>query len=290
MIKPGCYTALATPMTDNGEIDWLAWQTLLDLQFKFMNGVVLFGSTAEAMSLSNDEMRQMLHIASQVRHKYPSRLCFAGISEAVTAKALAKIEWLTQSHVDGIMVVCPYYLRPTPAGVQHHFMTLADASTKPLILYNVPARTGAAIDIPSIIALSKHPNIVGLKDADSCLRRLQEIKSYVTDDFILLSGDDMSVCEYMQAGGHGLISVASNLLPEKWHDLCLAILQGTDSEDLWAELMPSAKACGIESNPAAVKWLLAKKEYGTGFCRSPLLPLSERGQREIDQLISIATA
>ncbi len=285
-MNKGCYTALATPMQSDQQVDWQAWQDLYDWQISHVDGLVLLGSTAEAMTLGNEEAERMLaYIQEGV-----SKPVIVGIGDASTQRVIEKAERFALFHHHAYLVVVPYYLRPTQAGLLSHFSHVADHVAKPVILYNVPSRTACQLDVNTVIELAKHPNIIGLKDADADPRRCQQIRQGVPADFLLWSGDDSGTQQYIASGGDGVISVVSNVQPQMMSKLCNCWLNGQDQPKLSQELRAWLMACETAPNPMAVKWLLAQMNYGSGECRSPLMKVDKDAQVRIQGLITMRTA
>ena len=286
----GCFTAIATPMTESGAIDWQAWQVLLQQQLTHTDGVVLFGSTAEAMSLSDQEITEMLNRAAKIKLSFKNKKLIVGIPETVTHKVVERLKHLSGWSVDAVMTVCPYYLRPTQSGVYKHFEQIAKSTYLPIILYNVPTRTASEIATETVIELAQIDNIHAIKDADTSPKRLAAMKEKVPETFSFLSGDDATAESYIKQGGHGVISVVSNIKPREMKSLVDKCLNEKFCHDTWAQLLPFIDACSVESNPAAVKWLLSIDGFGTGTCRLPVCHLSRGAVEKIQSMISIRTA
>ncbi|PIU00591.1 MAG: 4-hydroxy-tetrahydrodipicolinate synthase [Bdellovibrionales bacterium CG10_big_fil_rev_8_21_14_0_10_45_34] len=207
----GVITALATPFI-KGEVDCESLTKLIDFQIRSGVGdFVVNGTTAESPTLSRQEVEM---IYKQVRETLPktSRIIL-GTGSNSTAKTIANGKLAKELGADACLVVVPYYNKPTQKGLLKHFLIVAESSDLPVILYNVPSRTVAKLELDTIAHLSQHPNIVGIKEASGDIEFLKEIKKVVPEDFSLLSGDDFTIDEFVRNGGHGVISVFSHIIP-----------------------------------------------------------------------------
>ena len=286
----GSITALATPFTTNGELDLDAWRRLLRQQLEGgTQGIVVAGSTGEAAALDDAEYDTLIAIAVEtVAGRIP---VLAGSGQMSTARSLAQTRRAAAAGAGFALVVTPAYVRPTQAGLIAHFRAVADQGGLPVVLYNVPGRTGCDLLPETVAELVSHPQIVGIKEARSELERMAALLALRRDDFAVLSGDDPTACRAMLAGADGLISVGSNVLPRAFRKLCdLARTQqraAAEAQD--AALQPFYPFFGIESNPIPVKALLRRMGYGAGL-RLPLLPLSAAHVAEADRLHAAALA
>ncbi len=270
----GSITALATPFTAAGEIDLEAWQRLLQLQLEGgTQGVVVAGSTGEAAALYDAEFDALLRSAVEIAAGRIPVLAGTGLSN--TAKTIEQTRRAAALGADAALVVTPPYVRPTQAGLIAHYHAIADDGALPLVLYNVPGRTGCDLLPDTAAALAAHERIVGIKEARSEPERMQVLLPLRGDGFAVLSGDDPSCARAILAGADGVISVASNVAPAAMHKLCALAQAGKTAEaEAWnAKLQPLFDFLNIEPNPIPVKALLALQEIGRGL-RLPLLPLS----------------
>ena len=280
----GSITALATPFTSAGELDPGAWDRLLDAQLEAgTSAVVVAGSTGEAATLSDQEYAGLLaHAVRRVAGRVP---VLAGTGLSGTAKTIAQTRLARDSGADIALVVTPPYVRPTQAGLLEHYREVSAQGGLPMVLYNVPGRTGCDLLPETVAELRDDPNIIGLKEARGDQARWEALYPLGGAGFSLLSGDDPSFARAMLGGGAGVVSVASNVVPRAFARLCRLIAEGAESEALAldARLAPVYDFCGIESNPIPVKALLQRQGIGAGL-RLPLQPLSERNREAADRV------
>ena len=270
----GSITALATPFGADGEIDLEAWRRLLDAQVRGgTQAVVVAGSTGEAAALFDAEFDLLLRSAVEfIAGRVP---VLAGTGLANTAKTIEQTRRAAALGADAALVVTPPYVRPTPAGLIAHYRAVADDGALPLVLYNVPGRTGTDMQPETVAALAGHARIVGIKEARNDIERMDALLALKDDGFAVLSGDDPTACRAMLAGADGVVSVASNVLPRSFRRLCMLAMAGKhDAAEGWDARMTAIHAfLGVESNPIPLKALLARQGIGHGL-RLPLLPLS----------------
>src|SRR4249919_81315 len=284
----GSITALATPFTAAGEIDLDAWRRLLQLQVDGgTQGVVVAGSTGEAAALYDIEYDALLRSAVEfVGGRIP---VLAGTGSSNTAKTIEQTRRVAALGADAALIVTPPYVRPTQAGLVAHYRAIADDGALPVVLYNVPGRTGCDLLPESVAQLVSHERIVGIKEARNEGERMNELLSLRDDGFAILSGDDPTAARAMLAGADGVVSVASNVLPRSFRKLCdLARAKKREETDRWDALLQDVyEFLGVESNPIPLKAILAHMQIGRGL-RLPLTTLSpvhaERAMRITDQI------
>jgi 4-hydroxy-tetrahydrodipicolinate synthase len=281
----GSITALATPFTAAGEIDLPAWQRLLQGQLEAgTSGVVVAGSTGEAAALFDPEYDALLRTAvEQVGGRIP---VLAGTGQSNTAKTIEANRRAAALGADGALVVTPPYVRPTQAGLLAHYRAVADEGALPVVLYNVPGRTGCDLAAETTAELSLHPNIVGIKEARADGARMDALLPLRRKGgFAVLSGDDPTAARAMLAGADGIVSVASNVVPNAFRRLCELAMGGDAdaTEEFDARLHALYHFLGIEPNPIPVKALLALNGIGHGL-RLPLQPLSSPHAAEAQRL------
>jgi 4-hydroxy-tetrahydrodipicolinate synthase len=276
----GSITALAPPVTAAGELDPGAWDRLLDLQLEAgTSAVVVAGSTGEAATLSDAEYAGLVaHAARRIAGRIP---VLAGTGQSGTAKTVAQTRLARESGAGIALVVTPPYVRPTQAGLIEHYRAVSAQGGLPVVLYNVPGRTGCDLLPATVAELRDDPNIIGLKEARGDEARWDALYPLGGAGFSLLSGDDPTCARAIRGGAAGVISVASNVVPRAFARLCRLLRAGQEAEAaaLEARLAPVYDFCGIESNPIPVKALLQRLGVGSGL-RLPLTPLSE-GNREL---------
>jgi 4-hydroxy-tetrahydrodipicolinate synthase len=272
----GSITALATPFTAGGELDLDAWLRLLDQQLASgTQAVVVAGSTGEAAALFDLEFSALLR--SAVEHIAGRVPVLAGTGQSNTAKTIEATRRAKALGADAALVVTPPYVRPTQEGLLAHYTAVADDGALPIVLYNVPGRTGCDMLPETVAALASHERIVALKEARSEPERMDALLPLRRADFTLLSGDDPTACRAMLAGADGVVSVASNVLPRAFRQLCDLARSGDrpGAEALDARMRAINDFLGVEPNPIPVKALLAHAGIGHGL-RLPLLPLSAK--------------
>lgn len=279
----GSITALITPF--NGyAVNEKAFQQFVDWQIKEgIHGVVPCGTTGESPTLSHEEHRRVIELCIEVaKGRVP---VIAGTGSNSTAEAIELTQHAKKAGADAALIVAPYYNKPSQEGVKQHFRAIADAVEIPIILYNVPSRTITDIAVETVVELAKHPNIVGIKEATGDVSRATKIKLAVGDEFALLAGDDGTSVGFLAQGGHGCISVTSNIAPR----LC-AQLQNAwtldSTEDVYRIrdiLHPLHEILFCESNPSPVKYaahLLGKCEPDV---RLPLTQVSLKNKARIEE-------
>jgi 4-hydroxy-tetrahydrodipicolinate synthase len=270
----GSITALATPFTAAGEIDLDGWRRLLQLQLDGgTQGVVVAGSTGEAASLYDAEYDLLLRSAVEfIAGRIP---VLAGTGLSNTAKTIEQTRRAAALGADAALVVTPPYVRPTQQGLVAHYRAVADDGDIPVVLYNVPGRTGCDMLPDTVAALAGHERIVGIKEARSDAERMAALLSLRGEGFNVLSGDDPTAARAMLSGADGLVSVASNVLPRAFRRLCDLSRAGkrADAEAWDARLHASCDFMGIESNPIPLKAVLSRMGIGRGL-RLPLTTLS----------------
>ena len=270
----GSITALATPFNASGEIDFGAWERLLDAQLAGgIRALVVAGSTGEAATLDDSEYRRLIEAAVvRVAGRVP---VLAGSGMSGTAKTVAQTRLARDSGANLALVVTPPYVRPTQAGLVAHYRQVADEGGLPVVLYNVPGRTGGDLLPETVAQLCGHANIVGIKEAVGDPARWSALYPLRSPAFALLSGDDQTFLRALRGGADGVISVASNVVPRAFARIfeCLAAGDAAAAGAIEARLHPLFEFLGAEPNPIPLKDLLRRQGVGEGL-RLPLLPLS----------------
>ncbi len=290
MSLSGSITALATPFTEDGTLDMEAWRRLLAMQLEGgTQGVVVAGSTGEAAALSDAEYdRLLVSSVETVAGRIP---ILAGTGQMNTAGTIARTRRAAAAGAQWALVVTPAYVRPTQAGLVAHYLAVADEGGLPVVLYNVPGRTGTDLLPETVAQLVSHPNIVGIKEAVSDAGRIDALLALRREGFVVLSGDDPTACRSILAGCDGLVSVGSNALPASFRRLCDLSRQGERgaAQALDAQLQEFHVFLGVEPNPVPVKALLQRLGYGHGL-RLPLTTLSAAYSEQADRLATVAQA
>jgi len=287
----GSLVAIVTPMSADGSLDWAAWDRLLDFHIgEGTEGVVVAGTTGESPALTLDEIEELTRRAVARCHGRTQVIVGAGTHS--TAETVSRSARLSRLGVDAVMFVTPYYNKPPQEGLYRHFAAAADASEVPVVLYNVPSRTGVDLLPTTVARLARHARIVALKEATPQVSRVRELLSLVPAGFALLSGDDASAVEFIGAGGQGVISVTANVAPRRMHDACVAALAGDlkSARTIDADLQPLHKDLFIEANPIPVKWAVARMGLIGNTIRLPLVELAPVHQESVLRAMRAAGA
>jgi 4-hydroxy-tetrahydrodipicolinate synthase len=272
----GCGTALVTPFTEPGLIDFPALRALVDWQIaEGIDFLVACGSTGEAQTLDETERQRV--VAAVVEVAAGRVPVMAGATSNDTAQAVQETRRMCGLGADYILSATPYYNKPTQEGLYRHFVAVADAATKPVCLYNVPGRTAVNLQPGVALKLARHPNVMGIKEASGDLKQVMDILRERPDDFTVLSGDDWLTLPIITAGGDGLISVVANEVPAAMTALVHLTLSGNlEHARTWHyRLLPLMDANFLETNPAPVKAALHLMGRIQNVLRLPLLPVSE---------------
>jgi 4-hydroxy-tetrahydrodipicolinate synthase len=285
----GSLVAIVTPMTADGALDWPAWDRLLDFHMdEGTDGIVVAGTTGESPALGSEEIEELTRRA--VSRCQGRVRVIVGAGTHCTATTVARTRALSRLGVDAVMLVTPYYNKPPQEGLYRHFMAAADASAVPVVLYNVPTRTGVDL-LPSTVArLARHPRIVALKEAVPQLSRLRELQAVVPPHFDLLSGDDATAIEFIRAGGRGVISVTANVAPRRMHEASREAQNGDfqRARAIDAELQPLHRDLFVEANPIPVKWAVARMGLIGHTLRLPLVELAPVHQETVVRAVRAA--
>jgi len=272
----GSLVALVTPMRADGGIDEDAYARLIEWQIEQgTNGIVPVGTTGESPTLSHDEHKRVVELAIAVAGRRVPVLAGAGSNSTVEAIGLA--EHAKKAGADGVLVVTPYYNKPTQEGVYRHYTAIAEAVDIPLIIYNIPGRSVIDMSVDTMARLAGHKNIIGVKDATANLTRPLHTTRACGPDFIQLSGEDHTVIAYLASGGHGCISVTANVAPKLCAQMHAAWQAGDVAQAMaiQSRLVPLHDAMFAESNPGPVKYAASLLGFGTATCRLPLAPIAE---------------
>jgi 4-hydroxy-tetrahydrodipicolinate synthase len=284
----GVITALITPLRD-GNVDEAAFVKLLERQIAAgVNGVVPMGTTGESASLRPDEHRRVVELAVSAA---AGRIrVIAGAGSSATDKAIEMAAYAKRVGADSVLVVAPYYNRPSQAGLAAHFRAIADTVQIPTVLYNVPSRTACDLANETVAALADHPNIVGVKDATGDMGRISWMRANITGQFAYLSGDDASWLGYAAHGGDGVISVTSNVAPEAMVALHKALAAGDlATARAWQDrLIGLHKALFLDNSPSPAKYALAKMGLCAEEVRLPLSTTSDAVKPAIDKALAEA--
>ena len=271
----GVATAIITPTNANG-VDYEAFGRLIDWQIaEGINAIVVCGTTGENPTLSDEEHKECIRFCvERVNHRVP---VIAGTGSNDTAHAIAMTKYASAVGADAILVVTPYYNKATQKGLVAMFTAIADASTVPMIVYNVPSRTGVGIEPATYAELAKHPRIAAIKEANGNISKIVETAALLDGALDIYSGNDDQIVPILSMGGLGVISVLSNVMPRKTVEMCDRWFAGDvkGAAELQKELLPLTNALFCEVNPIPVKAALAAMGFCENFLRLPLTPMSE---------------
>jgi len=271
----GIHIPVVTPFDQRNRFDGPTMARLIDrLIGAGVNGIAPCGTTGESATLSHDEHREVIEFT--VRAAAKRALLIAGTGSNSTAEAIALTRHAEAAGADAALVICPYYNRPTQQGLIEHFRAIADATSLPIIMYNIPKRTGVNMEAATTIELSRVPNIVGIKEASGDLEQIMQIIAR-TEDFNVLAGDDALLYPLATLGAHGGIMAAAHIATEQWVKLWSYLERGefVEARKLHYHLLPLVKALFYESNPTPVKAALEMLGIPVGNPRSPLLAATE---------------
>lgn len=281
----GCATALITPFTQD-TVDCDALRKLIDYQLDAgIDALVVCGTTGEASTMSYAERMRTIEIA--VRHVKGRVPIIAGTGANNTETAIALSRDAAHIGVDALLVVTPYYNKATQRGLIRHYETIADLVSKPVILYNVPSRTGVSCTAETYATLSAHPNIIGVKEASGNLSLVQKTRELCSDDFYIWSGNDDETAPIMLLGGVGVISVVSNVAPREMVALTQACRNG-QFRKAGTQQLHLRRLCEIlfrEVNPIPVKTAMSMMGYCKEVMRLPLCEMGEENRKELEQVL-----
>ena len=273
MIK-GSIVALATPMHEDGQVDFEALERLIDWHVaEGTDCICVVGTTGESPTVKVQEHQEIIRASvARVAGRVP---VMAGCGANSTAEAIELARYAKEVGADCQLQVVPYYNKPTQQGLKRHFTAIAEAVDLPMVLYNVPGRTVADIQHDTVMHLASVPGIVGIKEATGDMARAQWLIREAPQDFAIYSGDDPTAVALMLLGGHGNVSVTANVAPRLMHELCQAALAGNAplASKLQQHLLPLHKQLFVEANPIPVKWAMTKLGLCGPGIRLPMTPL-----------------
>ncbi|MEM9470001.1 MAG: 4-hydroxy-tetrahydrodipicolinate synthase [Pseudomonadota bacterium] len=285
----GSITALITPFTNDGDIDWKAFDNFVEWQLdQGSDGVVPCGTTGESPTISHEEHKQIVKRCVEIVNKRVPVIAGTGSNNFVEA-----LEFTQEAKADGAdaaLVVTPYYNKPTQDGLYAHYKKLNDEGNIPIIIYNIPGRCIIDMSIETMARLTELPNIVGVKDATADLARPLNLRNTVGDDFCQLSGEDATATAFLAQGGHGCISVTSNVAPKLCAEMHAAWQKGdiATMEARRDTLAPLHDALFVESSPAPVKYAASQLGLATDMVRLPLVPASDKCRQIVDEALAFA--
>ena len=286
----GCGTALVTPFTENGEVDEARVRNLAVRQVEAgVRFLVPCGTTGESPTLSLSEQRQVVElVVDAANNRIP---VLAGAGGYDTRDAIAQVTEMQRAGANGILSVTPYYNRPTAEGLYRHYLAIAESTTLPIIVYNVPGRTGCNIDVDTMCRLAEIPNVVGIKEASGNMAQMCEFCRVAPDEFHVLAGDDIFALPLISVGGVGVVSVVSNEVPGEMAHLVSAALNGDleTARRLHTRLLPLMQLNFIETNPIPVKAAMAHLGLLKLYYRLPLVPPAPASLAQIVQALDELT-
>ena len=281
IIFKGCGTAIITPFTENG-INFEEFEKLLENQItNKVDSIIVCGTTGEAATMTLEERKEVMKFAIEVANKRVPIIL--GTGSNCTKSAIEMTKFAEEIGADGVLVVTPYYNKTTQAGLIAHYKAIAETTKLPIILYNVPGRTGVNIKPETCYELSKIDNIVAIKEASGDLSQVAEIAKLCGDDLQIYSGNDDQIVPILSVGGIGVISVLSNLVPEYVHNMCYEFFEGKieSSKEKQLKSLDLVSALFCEVNPIPVKEAMNILGYNCFEPRLPLIKLSENGKDKL---------
>lgn len=280
-IFTGAATAIVTPLNEQG-VDYEQFARLIEWQIaEGIDAIVVVGTTGEGPTLTDEEHREVIRFCvEKVAGRVP---VIAGTGSNDIAYAISLTKFACEVGADAMLLVTPYYNKATQAGLIQSFTAIADASTKPCILYNVPSRTGCNLQPATLAKLAEHPRIVGVKEASGNISQVAQIAALCGDQLDIYSGNDDQIVPILSLGGKGVISVLSNLLPKETSELCHRYFNGQVKEAAAMQLqyLPLVDALFCEVNPIPVKAAMAAMGYGENYLRLPLTPMEPQHEAEL---------
>ncbi|NIQ91831.1 MAG: 4-hydroxy-tetrahydrodipicolinate synthase [Deltaproteobacteria bacterium] len=278
----GVLPAVVTPFK-NGAVDEEGLRQLIEFHLENgVHGIVPCGTTGESATLSHDEHERVVEITvDQVKGRVP---VVAGTGSNNTAEAIALTAHAKKVGADGVLMISPYYNKPTQEGIYQHYKKVAEEVDIPIIIYNIPGRTASNIEPETFARLAETKNIVGVKEASGSMKQITEIIRLCGDELTVLSGEDFLTYPLMSVGGKGVICVVANIVPQDMADLCNLLLAGDfdKSRELYYRLLPLCHSMFIETNPAPIKAALAMMgKISSAEVRLPLAPMSEANQGKL---------
>lgn len=285
LVFRGAATAIVTPLNEQG-IDYDSFGKIIEFQIESgIDAIVVAGTTGESPTLNDKEHRDVIDFAvKKIAGRVP---VIAGTGSNDTDYAIELTKHACEAGVDGLLCVTPYYNKTTQRGLVTMYNKIADAATKPVILYNVPSRTGVNIEAKTCKTLSEHPMINAVKEASGNISQVAEIAALCGEDMYIYSGNDDQILPILSLGGKGVISVLSNILPKETVEMCNKFFNGdiSGSLDLQLKLLPLINQLFCEVNPIPVKAATAAMGFGDNYLRLPLVPMEESNEARLLELM-----
>lgn len=282
----GSIVALITPMDEQGEVDYDGLERLITFHLsEKTDALLVLGTTGESSTLSSEEEEEILRFTvEKVNGKVP---VIAGAGTNATKKTIDRVNRFAELGADQVLVITPYYNKTSDAGLLAHFTAIADQSPVPIILYNVPSRTGMTIPIQVLERLAKHPKIIGIKEASGDISYVMAVARLLNETFVLYSGNDDMILPVLSVGGSGVISVWANIKPKQVHDLVSAFNNGNieKAQAIQLDALPLIHALFSETNPIPVKAAMEILGLPAGPLRLPLVSLAEEKKEQLARLL-----
>lgn len=282
----GCGTAIATPFTESA-INYIEFGKLIEDQIKNeIDAIIVCGTTGESSTMSEDEKKNVIKYAINKIDKRTKVIIGTGSNNTKTAVEISK--YAEQEGADALLIVTPYYNKTTQSGLIAHYKKIAENVNIPIIVYNVPSRTGVNILPETCLELSKINNIVGIKEASGNISQIAKISSLCGDNFDIYSGNDDQIVPILSLGGKGVISVLSNIMPKYTHDMVYKYLNGEVKEatKMQLEVLELIEILFSETNPIPIKYALNLMGYNYGIPRLPLVELSKKNKERLVKVLS----
>ena len=284
----GSIVALITPMDEQGEVDYDGLERLITFHLsEKTDALLVLGTTGESSTLSSEEEEEILRFTvEKVNGKVP---VIAGAGTNATKKTIERVNRFAELGADQVLVITPYYNKTSDAGLLAHFTAIADQSPVPIILYNVPSRTGMTIPIQVLERLAKYPKIIGIKEASGDISYVMAVARLLNEAFVLYSGNDDMILPVLSVGGSGVISVWANVRPKQVHDLVSAFNNGNieKAQAIQLEALPLIHALFSETNPIPVKAAMEILGLPAGPLRLPLVSLAEEKKEQLARLLEV---
>ena len=282
----GSYTALITPLQENGEVDHGALRALVDTQIAGgVEGLVPVGTTGESATLSSQE--HLAVIETVVKHANGRAVVIAGSGSNATAEAVTLTQEAANAGADATLQVAPYYNKPNQEGLYRHFSTIAEKGGLPVVVYNIPGRSAITIEVETLGRLAAHPRVVAVKEATGAIQQTMALIERCQTEIAVLSGDDNLTLPIIAMGGHGVISVASNIVPREVATMTQLALRGEwgEARAMHYRLLPLFRGLFIDTNPIPIKCALAQQGHIREVYRLPLCALSPHKREMLTELL-----
>jgi 4-hydroxy-tetrahydrodipicolinate synthase len=279
MLK-GSIVALVTPFNIDGSVNYEELEKLIEYHIaNKTDGICVLGTTGEASTIPYDVQEEILKFTIEIANKRIPIVVGAGTN--FTDKSVDLAKKYSKMGADYLLIITPYYNKCNDSGLYKHFTMIADASSCPIILYNVPSRTGMSINISVLEKLAKHPNICGIKEASGNMEYSRQVSKLLSDDFVMYSGNDDIIVEMISIGAVGVISVLANIAPRQVHNMCVSAMNGdfTDAITIQEDLLDVANKLFIEVNPIPVKEAMNYLGFKCGGYHLPLDYMSEENKK-----------